>query len=81
MELMAVSKKDRVHATIRAQILSGELPAGHKMLSTRLLLEEYGISYGTLNTIINMLKAEKLLVGYQGDGVYVRRKPGEPTEE
>ncbi|MFI5845127.1 GntR family transcriptional regulator [Catenuloplanes sp. NPDC051500] len=78
---MAVSKKDRVHTAIRAQILSGELPTGHKMKSTRLLEEEYGVSYGTLNTVINMLKIEKLLVGYQGDGVYVRRKPGEPAED
>ncbi len=80
MNSMAVSKKDRVYATIKAQILSGELPTGHKMESTRQLEEKYGISYGTLNTIVNMLKAEGLLVGYQGDGVYVRKKPGEPDE-
>ncbi|MDR7281165.1 winged helix-turn-helix domain-containing protein [Catenuloplanes atrovinosus] len=78
---MATSKKDRVYAAIKAQILSGDLPSGHKMPSTRLLQEQYGISYGTLNTVINMLKAEKLLVGYQGDAVYVRNKPGEPPED
>ncbi|WP_033340262.1 winged helix-turn-helix domain-containing protein [Catenuloplanes japonicus] len=78
---MGVSKKDRVRLAIRAQILSGELPPGHKMPSTRLLIEQYEISYGTLNTVINMLKAENLLVGYQGEGVYVRHKPGAPADE
>ncbi len=51
------------------------------MPSTRLLIEQYEISYGTLNTVINMLKAENLLVGYQGEGVYVRHKPGAPADE
>lgn len=78
---MATSKKDRVYATIKAQILGGDLQAGQKMPSTRLLLEQYSVSYGTLNTVINMLKAEKLLVGYQGDAVYVRHKPGEPPQD
>lgn len=78
---MGTSKKDRVYATIKAQILSGDLPAGHKMPPIRLLLEEYSVSYGTLNLVINMLKLEKLIVGYQGDAMYVRHKPGEPPED
>ncbi|GAB7050480.1 hypothetical protein JCM9534A_56060 [Catenuloplanes indicus JCM 9534] len=78
---MGTSKKDRVYDAIREKIVSGDLPAGHKMPPIRLLQEEYGVSYGTLNLVINMLKLEKLIVGYQGDAMYVRHKPGEPPED
>ncbi len=77
---MATSKKDRVYAAIKAQILSGDLPSGHKMPSTRLLQEQYGISYGTLNTVINMLKAEKLLVGYQATPCMSATSPVNPRK-
>lgn len=69
---MNTPKYERVAATIRAQIKSGELKPGDQLPTTQNLIEQYGVSYGSVRTALLILKAEGLIEGRQGEGVYVK---------
>jgi GntR family transcriptional regulator len=64
-------KFERVAESLREQIRSGKLPKGSALPSTKQLIAEYDVSYGTVRDAIRQLKAEGLIEGRQGDGVYV----------
>jgi GntR family transcriptional regulator/MocR family aminotransferase len=50
-----------VHACLRAAILGGRLPAGHRLLSTRILAAELGIARNTVLYAYEQLMGEGLL--------------------
>lgn len=69
------SDRDRVYATIRARIDSGEWPPGHQLPSTRDLCDEFGVSKGTVEWAVGWLSREGRLVGHSGKGRYVAEPP------
>lgn len=56
---------------IRAQIASGELAPGDKLRSTAELCRQHGVSAIVVRQAINVLKAEGLVEGVPGLGVFV----------
>ncbi|MEQ4306176.1 winged helix-turn-helix domain-containing protein [Plantactinospora sp. B6F1] len=56
---------------IRTQIESGELSPGDKLPSTSQLCQIYGVSSIVVRNAMLTLKAEGLVVGVPGVGVYV----------
>jgi len=57
---------------IRDAIRDGELGPGGRIPGQVALVDHFGVAKGTVDTAINALKAEGLLVGRQGVGVFVR---------
>jgi GntR family transcriptional regulator len=66
-----VFKYEVVAEALRESIEKDAFPEG-KLPSTHKLQEQFGASYGSVRTAILILKAEGLIVGRQGDGVYVK---------
>ncbi|MFJ3221310.1 GntR family transcriptional regulator [Kitasatospora sp. NPDC086801] len=65
----------RVHeiaADLRNRIDAGEFVAGSKLPSTRILSEHYEISPQAIARVIALLKADGIVEGRQGAGVFVR---------
>lgn len=58
-------------AHIRAQISSGELVPGQKLPSTSQLCQEHDVSSIVVRNAMIALKAEGLVVGVPGVGVFV----------
>jgi GntR family transcriptional regulator len=58
-------------ALLRGQIQSGQIPAGSMLPSLRQLTEEHGISRMTAERGVEVLRAEGLVRGLPGRGVYV----------
>jgi len=65
------AKYMRVADAIRDQIRSGDLKPGDKLPSTHQLIEQHGVSYSSIRSAMLVLKAEGLVEGRQGEGVYV----------
>lgn len=62
----------RVAADLRNKIRSGELEPGSKLPTKRQLAAEYGVGRNSVDAAMIVLKAEGLIEGHQGRGVYVR---------
>lgn len=62
----------RIADDLRAKIKSGQLAPGAVLPSEAELREEYGVSNTVVRNAILILKAEQLVEGRQGAGVYVR---------
>lgn len=62
-------KTEALFHAIRDSIMSGRIPPGSRLPSTRALAGQYGLSRGTVNAVYDMLQA-------QG---YVRTRPGSGT--
>ena len=67
-------KFEALAAQIRGRIRSGQLQPGDKLPSIAQLGREFKVSYGTIRGAMLVLKAEKLLKGRQGIGVFVSEK-------
>jgi GntR family transcriptional regulator len=65
----------RLMRQIRARIISGEYPLGSPIPSTTELVEESGMSRPVVRRAIDQLKAEGILEGHQGKGVFVAAMP------
>lgn len=61
----------QVARDIREQIKSGKLKPGDKLPSFSALCEHYKVSGTVIRTAMILLKAEGVLDGRQGKGVYV----------
>ncbi|GLY21836.1 winged helix-turn-helix domain-containing protein [Micromonospora sp. NBRC 101691] len=61
----------QVARDIREQISSGRLKPGDKLPSFSALCEHYDVSNTVIRAAMLLLKAEKLIDGRQGKGVYV----------
>ncbi|MEU3452950.1 winged helix-turn-helix domain-containing protein [Micromonospora sp. NPDC006766] len=70
-------KYEQVASAIRDQIEAGTLKPGDQLPTTQGLIEMYGVSYGSVRTALLILKAEGLIEGRQGEGVYVRKRDGQ----
>ncbi|HEX5996277.1 MAG TPA: winged helix-turn-helix domain-containing protein [Jiangellales bacterium] len=68
---MPVPKYERVASAIREQIRTGRLEPGAKLPTTQQLIAQYEVGYGSVRTALMILKAEGLIVGRPGEGVYV----------
>ncbi|MEV8626021.1 GntR family transcriptional regulator [Streptomyces sp. NPDC051079] len=67
------SPHQKIAAEIRRRITRGDLPPGSKIGSTAELMAQYGgVANTTVQKALQMLKAEGLLEGLPGKGVYVR---------
>lgn len=69
---MSAPKWERLADAIREQIRTGKLQPGDKLPSITELKAIYGVSYGPVRTAMIVLKAEGLIEGVPGEGVYVR---------
>lgn len=63
----------RIIADIRAKIASGELQPGDQLPTVAELRVQYSASVTAIRNAMLLLKAEGLVEGHQGKGVYVRR--------
>ena len=67
---------ERIANDIRTQIKSGELRPGDKLPSISELCKQYDVSTQVIRSAMLMLRAEGLVEGHQGRGVYVRNGAG-----
>lgn len=65
----------RIAAELRAQILAGVLKPGDKLMSTRQLMDHYEVSETVIRFVMVELKAQGLVIGQPGRGVYVAERP------
>lgn len=56
---------------LRRQIGSGEIPVHRPIPSKKTLVQQYGVSPGTVERALDVLKDEGLLETVQGRGLYV----------
>mgnify|MGYP003471781037 CR=1 FL=1 len=68
---MPPAKWERVAGAVREQIRSGQLKPGDKLPSIAALQELFAVSYGPVRAATLVLKAEGLIYGQPGEGVYV----------
>ncbi|KXK62249.1 GntR family transcriptional regulator [Micromonospora rosaria] len=67
---------ERIANDVRDQIRSGELKPGDKLPSISELCKQYGVSTQVIRSAMLVLRAEGLVEGHQGRGVYVRDNGG-----
>src|SRR2546421_8753837 len=60
---------------LRRAIHAGEILPGGRLPSERKLVDRYGTAPQTVRQALNVLKAEGLVLGRQGRGVFVRERP------
>jgi GntR family transcriptional regulator len=60
---------------LRADIYGHVLAPGDQLPSERELVERYGTAHQTVRQAISLLKAEGLVIGRAGRGVFVRERP------
>lgn len=69
------SPSRQIADALREEIVSGRIEPGKKLPSERELVEQYGTASQTVKQAIGLLKAEGLVEGRKGSGVYVREAP------
>jgi len=62
-----------IAAHLRTMIQSGQLAPGDQLPSIPEMKAQYHVSYGTIRSAVLVLKAENLIVGAQGIGVFVAK--------
>jgi GntR family transcriptional repressor for pyruvate dehydrogenase complex len=66
---------ERVVTAIRAQVLKGDIPPGHKLPTESQLSEFFGVSRTVIREAIATLAADGLVEARQGAGVFVKDHP------
>lgn len=64
---------NEIAADLRSRIDVGEFPPGKKLPSTRMLATHYAISEQAIARVVALLKADGVVEGRQGAGVFVRK--------
>ena len=59
---------------LREQLRSGEYPPGARQPSERELIDRWGVSSRTIRVALDQLRAEGLVISYQGRGMFVREQ-------
>lgn len=70
----------KIAAALRADIMSGELPAGAQLPITQALMEQFGVANQTVQRAMQILKEEAFVVGRTGRGVFVRDATLQPVD-
>jgi DNA-binding GntR family transcriptional regulator len=70
----------RVAGDLRNRIAGGELPVGSAIPSTARLIEQYRVSSTVARAAVAQLRADGLVVGQPGKGVFVRATPDAAAE-
>ncbi len=65
----------RMADDLREKIASRRLAAGAALPSISALCRDYGVSASVVRSAMLVLKAEGLVEGHQGKGVYVAERP------
>jgi GntR family transcriptional regulator len=73
-------KYERVADAIEADIKSGELPPGMRLQPERVLMAEFGVSYGTVRHAVKVLRDRGLVRTRHGEGNYVKARPAAEGE-
>lgn len=77
---MAVSRASgrpaylQIADALREQLRSGDYPPGAQLPTERELQQTWGVSSRTIRVALDQLRAEGLIVSYQGRGVFVREQ-------
>jgi DNA-binding transcriptional MocR family regulator len=74
-------KYERVADAIEADIRSGELPPGMRLQPERVLMAEFGVSYGTVRHAVKVLRERGLVRTRHGEGNYVKARPAASEPE
>jgi GntR family transcriptional regulator len=69
------SSSRQIADALREEIVSGRIEPGKRLPSESKLVEQYGTASQTVKQAIGLLKAEGLVEGRKGSGVYVRQAP------
>jgi DNA-binding GntR family transcriptional regulator len=69
----------QVARDLRERIASAEFPVGTAIPSTAKLREMYGVSVTVVRAAVAELRADGLVTGYPGKGVFVSAAPTAPT--
>ncbi|WP_194917512.1 GntR family transcriptional regulator [Catenulispora rubra] len=69
------SSSRQIADALREEIVSGRIVPGERLPSESRLVETYGTASQTVKQAIGLLKAEGLVEGRKGSGVYVRQAP------
>src|SRR4051812_25625680 len=69
------SSSRQIADALREEIVSGRIEPGHRLPSESTLVDRYGTASQTVKQAISLLKAEGLVEGRKGSGVYVRQTP------
>ncbi|MEU4217026.1 PLP-dependent aminotransferase family protein [Actinoplanes sp. NPDC026623] len=72
-------KTVRVYSALRAAIVDGRLPVGHRLPATRALAADLGLARNSVATAYERLVAEGYLVSRVGAGTYVAPVRDEPA--
>lgn len=70
-------------AILRGRIERGELPPGRPLPSKKTLQQEYGVSQGTVERALDLLRDEGLVATSMGRGVFVvpeAERPASPED-
>ena len=70
----------QVAEDLRKRITSGEFPVGSAIPSTSKLASAYAVSITVVRAAVTQLRADGLLIGQPGKGVFVRATPGAVAE-
>src|SRR5580704_13355159 len=70
----------RVAGALRRQIAAGELAVGSAIPSTAQLTALFSVSSTVARAAVAQLRADGLVVGQPGKGVFVRATPGEVAD-
>ena len=62
----------RVADEVEAQIRSGELPSGSRLLSERAMAEHFGVAYLTIRRANQVLRERGLIETVHGRGTFVK---------
>lgn len=65
----------QLYRELKKAIISGELPPGKQLPSTRALALQYDISRNTVNTAYSQLLVEGFITSHPGSGFYVEKIP------
>jgi GntR family transcriptional regulator len=71
----------RVAGDLRSRIAVGEIPVGSAIPSTARLIEQYRVSSTVARAAVAQLRADGLVVGQPGKGVFVRATPEAAAEQ
>lgn len=78
--MSAAPEYERVAESIREEIRTGDLAPGTKLPGNRPLADQYGVSLGTAQKAVQVLREQRWLTATPSVGVFANEPPDETTE-